>query len=40
MTELQAETVALAPDAGPNLDRARQWLGDARELLARRLGSQ
>ncbi len=39
MTELQAETVALAPD-GPNVDRARQWLGDSRELLARRLGSQ
>ena len=39
MTELQAETVALAPD-GPNVDRARQWLGDAREILARRIGSQ
>jgi hypothetical protein len=38
MTELQAETVALAPD-GPNVDRARQWLGDAREILARRMGS-
>jgi len=32
MTELQAETVALAPD-GPNVDRARKWLGDAREIL-------
>jgi predicted nucleotidyltransferase len=32
MTELQAETVALAPD-GPNINRARTWLGDAIELL-------
>lgn len=32
MTELQAETVALAPD-GPNINRARTWLGDALELL-------
>jgi hypothetical protein len=32
MTELQLETVALAPD-GPNVDRARQWLGQAREIL-------
>jgi predicted nucleotidyltransferase len=32
LTELQLETVALAPD-GPNIDRARKWLGDARELL-------
>jgi len=32
MTELQAETVALAPD-GPNVDRAGKWLGDAREIL-------
>ena len=39
MTELQAETVALAPD-GPNVDRARRWLGDAREILARRIGPQ
>jgi hypothetical protein len=33
LTELQADTVALAPD-GPNIDRARKWLSDARELLA------
>jgi hypothetical protein len=32
MTELQAETVALAPD-GPNINRARAWLNDALELL-------
>ena len=32
MTELQAETVALAPD-GPNVNRARTWLSDALELL-------
>jgi hypothetical protein len=36
MTELQAEAVALAP-GGPNVDRARIWLADGRELLARRL---
>src|SRR4029453_9467819 len=30
MTELQAETVALAPE-GPNIVRARKWLADARE---------
>ena len=34
MTELQAEAVALAPD-GPNVNRARRWLGDALEILAR-----
>ena len=33
LTELQADTVALAPD-GPNIDRARMWLSDAREILA------
>jgi hypothetical protein len=33
MTELQADTAALAPD-GPNVIRARQWLADAREILA------
>jgi predicted nucleotidyltransferase len=33
MTELQAETVALAP-AGPNVERARAWLAEAAELLA------
>jgi hypothetical protein len=36
MTELQAETVALAPD-GPNINRAREWLGDGCEILSRRL---
>jgi predicted nucleotidyltransferase len=36
LTELQAEVVALAPD-GPNVDRARKWLSDAREILARAL---
>lgn len=34
LTELQAETVALAPD-GPNVNRARTWLNDAREILVR-----
>jgi hypothetical protein len=33
LTELQAETVALAPD-GPNINRARTWLSDALEILA------
>jgi hypothetical protein len=33
MTELQADTVALAPD-GPNVERARAWLAEARRLLA------
>jgi predicted nucleotidyltransferase len=32
LTELQAETVALAPP-GPNINRARDWLSDAREIL-------
>jgi hypothetical protein len=32
LTDLQAETVALAPD-GPNVNRARKWLGDALEIL-------
>ncbi len=32
MTELQAETVALALD-GPNINRARTWLSDTLELL-------
>jgi predicted nucleotidyltransferase len=32
MTELQSETVALAP-AGPNVDRARSWLAAAANLL-------
>ena len=35
MTELQADTVAIAPD-GPNVKRARLWLSDAREILLRR----
>lgn len=34
MTELQLETVELAPD-GPNVTRARAWLRDALELLGR-----
>ena len=34
MTELQADTVALAPD-GPNIIRARQWLSEGREILVR-----
>lgn len=32
MTQLQADTVALAPD-GPNVNRARAWLADALEIL-------
>jgi hypothetical protein len=32
MTELQADTVALAPD-GPNIVRARAWLAEAAEIL-------
>jgi hypothetical protein len=32
MTELQLETLALAPD-GPNVNRARKWLSDGREIL-------
>jgi hypothetical protein len=32
MTELQADTAELAPD-GPNVNRARKWLSDAREIL-------
>jgi predicted nucleotidyltransferase len=39
MTELQADTVALAPD-GPNIIRARKWLDDARELLLERREQQ
>jgi hypothetical protein len=37
MTELQLETLALAPD-GPNVDRARKWLSDGREILVQRVG--
>jgi len=33
MTELQADTVALAPE-GPNILRAREWLSDALKILA------
>jgi predicted nucleotidyltransferase len=36
LTELQAETVALAP-SGPNIDRARKWLSDAGEILLQQL---
>jgi predicted nucleotidyltransferase len=32
MTELQLDTVALAPD-GPNVTRARRWLAEGRDLL-------
>jgi predicted nucleotidyltransferase len=32
MTELQAETAALAPE-GPNIVRARKWLSEALEIL-------
>ena len=35
MNELQLETVELAP-SGPNVDRARRWLGDVVELLRAR----
>jgi Nucleotidyltransferase domain len=34
MTDLQLDTVALAPH-GPNIDRARLWLSDGREILRR-----
>jgi len=34
MTELQADTVALAPD-GPNIVRARKWLSDGVAILKR-----
>ena len=33
MTELQADTVALAPD-GPNVNRARVWLAEGAKLLS------
>jgi hypothetical protein len=35
MTELQAETVALAPD-GPNVNRARRWLAAGTDVLTAR----
>lgn len=34
LTELQLETLALAP-GGPNVDRARRWLSEGREILLR-----
>ena len=34
MTELQSETVALAPD-GPNVNRARRWLAAVADVLSR-----
>src|SRR5262245_5928395 len=34
LTQLQADTVALAPDL-PNIVRARQWLSDGLDILAR-----
>lgn len=37
MTELQADTVALAPD-GPNVNRSRTWLSDALEILGQEKG--
>jgi len=33
MTELQSDTVALAPD-GPNVNRARRWLAEGANLLS------
>jgi len=36
LTELQLETVALAPD-GPNVARARAWLREGRKLLLERI---
>jgi hypothetical protein len=33
MAQLQAETLALAPD-GPNVERARKWIGEGRHILA------
>jgi len=32
MTDLQLDTLALVP-AGPNVDQAREWLGEVREIL-------
>ena len=34
LSELQADTLALAP-SGPNVDRARRWVGEAIEVLTR-----
>ena len=33
MSQVQAETLALAPD-GPNVERARKWIGEGRQCLA------
>lgn len=38
MTDLQAETVALAPD-GPNVNRARRWLAASADALSPRKGT-
>ena len=38
MTQLQAETLALAPD-GPNVERARKWINEGRQILADAPGS-
>ena len=37
MIELQLETLALAPD-GPNVNRARKWLSEGREILIQQPG--
>lgn len=37
MTELQADTVALAPDT-PNVARAREWLAEGAAILRERAG--
>jgi hypothetical protein len=37
MAQLQAETLALAPD-GPNVDRARKWVDEGRRILAQHPG--
>ena len=39
MTELQLDTIALAPD-GPNVVRSRRWLRDGRDLLVRQDGKR
>jgi hypothetical protein len=33
MAQLQVETLALAPD-GPNVERARKWISEGRQILA------
>jgi hypothetical protein len=37
MAQLQAETLALAPD-GPNVDRARKWIDEGHRILAQHPG--